>query len=271
MNKKPKPWDQLYENLFIRCSNDRTFKLLSEWITKILSNADRLLKDAIILKDAERYDSACFLRYTASEEMAKSHILIDACRVDFLRHRNVLKSLCKAFYSHIAKYAYKTILSLPALSNMKNVEELWDNVTTHWWSSNDIESGEPDMPNETYFLREYPLYIDYYDQEWHNPQYARLSINISLLGYDISETVEDLNLLHSTHDAGLYMPESLSIINDIYKRHYINAITPIEEVNRIYRKVAHRIEDELNIPKEIFIQSAISKWALYHFVTNRGF
>jgi len=273
MNEQPIPWDQLYKNLFERRDSNQTFSLLSEGITAFLRKAEDLITDAMILKDAERYEIASFLGYTASEEMAKIHIFIDACRVDLPRHNNVLKKLCKSFYSHIAKYAYKEVLSFPALYDMEQVKEAWDYQMIRWWPSNDIESGEPDMPHTTYFRRELPLYVDYieYDQQWYNPRIENRPLIISTLVLEISNAKEKLELLRNTYDIGLYKLESLSIINDVYKRHYINERTPTGEVDRIYMKAAQQIENELGIPQEKFTQSTISKWPLYHFVTVSRF
>ncbi len=99
MGNQPAPWDILYKNLFV---SSNTFAILSDGFDVLLENVERLVNDANLLKDSDGYITASFLGSTAREEMAKVHLLVDACRLDFSRHESVLKRLCKAFYSHIA-------------------------------------------------------------------------------------------------------------------------------------------------------------------------
>ena len=83
LDKKPNPGDVLYKDLFATRDRDQTFAIISDGCTIILKNADRLVKDAKLLKDGGGYVSASFLAFAAREETAKSHILLDACRLDF--------------------------------------------------------------------------------------------------------------------------------------------------------------------------------------------
>ena len=269
MEKQPYPWYLLYQNLFASRNGHETFVIISEGLTVLLENADRLVKDAKLLKEGGGYWSASFLGTTAREEMAKSHILVDACRLDFSRQRSVLKRLCKAFYSHIAKYAYYTVLSFPALYDMEEIKEAWNNATKRWWPSNS-ESSEPDMPHDTKYLREMPLYVDFgdWDEGWYNPQAQKGTLFISARTYTIDEAQQDLDLFRTTHDAGLYKPKSLSTLNDVYKKLFITEKTPMQEIDFVYEKVGQQIEKVLDIPQRKFTGSFISKWPLYHFVNT---
>ena len=169
--KPPMPAKLLYENVFVRRDREGSLELLSEGLVAFAENAARLIDDAVLLVKAERYGTAAFLVATADEEMAKSYILLDACRLDFSRYESVLRSLCRAFYSHVAKHAYSKVTRFK-WHNMAHVKEVWDVETTRWWSSPGYESGEPDMPHETYFEREMPLYVDFVDQDqkWFTPR-----------------------------------------------------------------------------------------------------
>ncbi|PKN52824.1 MAG: hypothetical protein CVU55_06280 [Deltaproteobacteria bacterium HGW-Deltaproteobacteria-13] len=266
MENQPAPWDMLYKNLFV---SNNTFTILSDGFDILLANVERLVKDANLLKDTDGYMTASFLGSTAREEMAKVHILIDACRLNFSRHESVLKRLCRAYYSHIAKYAYYNVLSLPRLGNMEEVKEMWENDVKKWWPSAP-ESGEPDMPHDTKYLREMPLYVDYSDWDgcWYSPQRENGSLHKSARLYSIKCAEEELALFRITHNAGLYKEESLSIINEIYMKQYVNENTKMERIYSLYGNVANQIEKRLAIPKEKFINSFITKWPLYPFVEN---
>jgi AbiV family abortive infection protein len=266
LDKKPNPGDVLYKNLFATRDRDQTFAIISDGCTIILKNADRLVKDAKLLKDGGGYVSASFLAFTAREETAKSHILLDACRLDFSHHHNVLKRLCKAFYNHVAKYAYYKVLSFPALHDMGEIKKAWENATREWRPS-EIESGEPDMPHETNYLREMPLYVDFsdWDEGWYNPQAPKGSLVISARHYQIDDAEEDLKLFRKTHELGLYKPESLSILNDTYKNLFITEKINMQEISSIYEKAGQQFEKKLAIPQTAFSSSFISKWPLYKF------
>ena len=251
MENQPAPWDILYKNLFV---STNTFAILSDGFDALLANVERLVKDANLLKDTDGYMTASFLGSTAREEMAKVHILIDACRLDFYRHKSVLKRLCKAFYSHIAKYAYYNVLRLPALSDMEEVKRIWENNVKKWWPS-DLESGEPDMPHHTKYLREMPLYVDYYDWDgcWYNPQRKKGGLLKSARLYPVEDAEKELNLFRTTHNAGLYKEESLSIINEIYMKHYITEKTKMDRIYSLYGNVANQIEIRLKIHQDKFV------------------
>src|SRR5437899_2199502 len=110
--KPPHRGKQLFENLFpAGRSLEATLEIISRGILATINNAGRLLNDARILFDAERFASGQFLLATSSEEISKAYILVDACRLDFFARRDKLLDLCSAFYSHEAKYAYQKVLN----------------------------------------------------------------------------------------------------------------------------------------------------------------
>jgi len=274
--RPPEPAKQLFENLFVRRGRDETLTQLSEGLIAVAANADRLVKDALILLEAERYASAAFLLATADEEMAKSYILLDACRVDFSRHQNVLRRLCKAFYSHIAKDAYNKVARSSHFHNMPHVKDLWDLGITRWWPADSYDATVPDMPHQTYFKRQMPLYVDFIDQDqaWFTPQVdtskSKFDQTIMIGGGALLESQAALERLRETSDAGLYSPEGLSILNEAFKKHYIKEDTSTKQISRLYEQVAQRIENELGIASERFYRSALHEWPLYHFV-SQGF
>lgn len=271
--KKPKQGTQLYENLFVSGDTTATLKLLSEGITAILSNAKRLLEDVTLLVNNERYASAGFLLTTTDEELSKVYILLDTCRLDFSRHESVLRALCRAFYDHVAKHAYKVLMRFPNLYDMSHAKEVWDIEVTRWWPVSDPESGEPDMPHETYFTREMPLYVDFieYDRRWFVPDHdTRKYIFEDHFSDEIlGKTKEEIELLATNIDIGLFRSECLFILNEIFKKHYITEKTTNDEIDNLYVAVAHHIEDRQGISLEKFIKSALYRWPLYHFAATK--
>jgi AbiV family abortive infection protein len=270
--RRPEPGKQLFDNLFVRRSGDTTLDMLSAGLTAVLNNASRLIEDVALLADSRRYASAAFLLATANEEMAKSFILIDTCRLDFSRHQDVLKRLCRAFYNHITKYAYNKVVRRDGFVSMSHVKEIWDIGVTRWWPSSDPESGWPDMPHDTYVVREMPLYVDFIDpdQKWFVPATGtRKEAFEEFLGTsDLSKSKEALERLCKTSEAGFYKPECLSILNETFKRCYITETTKTDEIGRLYEKVAERLERELGLSRTGFFASALHEWPLYHFVSR---
>jgi AbiV family abortive infection protein len=260
----PKPGMKLYENLFMDIKYEYTIKIISDGLFAINSNANRLIGDVELLIKSDRYSSAAFLLATTDEEMAKAYILLDMCRLDFTRHKNFLKNLCRAFYNHVLKSAYIEIVRFPVeFRDMTHVKELWDVEIKRWWPSG-YESGEPDMPHDTYFARELPLYVDFidFDQQWHVPQHDTRKYTFDVdLGVDsLSKSRKMLKQLCNTSESGLYSPECLSSFNEVFKDHFLSDKTDTEQIKRIYRKAAERLGFER------FKGSALSEWPLYSFV-----
>jgi len=269
--ERPKPEKQLFENLFIKRDYDETLEAISQGLVAFVDNSDRLLEDATILLKEKRFASAQFLITTADEEMAKSYILLDACRLDFSRHASVLQRLCRAFYDHVTKYSYNQVVRFSNFHDMEHVKEIWEIETTKWWPSNDYESGEPDMPHETYFVREMPLYVDFvdYDQKWSKPENIPYDYIFDKWDNGFLETRQALGQLQRTRQEGLFSTQSLSILNGNFKKAYITEKTLSDQIRRLYEKTAQEIEGKLNISKDVFFHSALHEWPLYHFTTTR--
>lgn len=270
----PKPACQLYKNLFENRDREQTLELISKGLYAILENADRLVKDVLLLVGAKRYASAAFLIANADEEMAKSYIILDACRLEFSRHQSLLRRLCQAFYSHYAKHAYNEVVRWPRLHDMDHVKEVWEADIIRWYpSSSDPESVEPDFPHDTVFEREMPLYVDLieYDQEWHTPQDNtwKFLFETRLGNGLLSKSKKAIARLRTTSELGLFNANCLSILNEVFRDQIINHKTTTNELYRIYREVAERFEKERDIPQKKFYSSALAEWPLYYFVGTK--
>jgi AbiV family abortive infection protein len=219
-NKAPNPSDLLFENLFIRRNRNSTLDVISKGLNCVAENAESLLHEAKILADSEKKARASFLVTTANEEIAKAYILLDICRLDFEKQQTILRRLCKAFYNHIAKYAYyKTIWrSTSAPIPWPRIVDFFKNDLKEWRPSESMD--EPDMPHDVYFDRESNLYVDFsdYAQTWVKPipENPRQEFDI------YSKSRKSLDRLISSNQAGLFKVEVLDIFNEVFRTKYIN-------------------------------------------------
>lgn len=271
----PAPPDRtklLYENLF--GSGDRSVALrrVSDGVSQILENAGPLLEDAELLADSKRYGRAEFLTATAREEMGKLYILVDMCRLDFVRHESILRALCKAFYKHEVKHAYfdlsaeryAGIRSLPAVKNA------FQNETQLWWLGS-YEDGEPDMPHDVYFYREANLYVDFdgYAEKWlvpNMPGKALFFEESSFLGTPVSKALKALEKLKNTRGIGLFEPEKLRVLNSHFSRQLIDEETDLSDLVFLYKAVGADLERSWGISFAQFEESEVHNWPLYSFL-----
>ena len=253
-----------------------TIKVISEGLAAIVTNVSRLIEDVKVLAATAHYSSAGFLLTTADEEMAKCYILLDACRVDFSRHQNVLKALCRAFYDHVKKHAYIQVIrdsKLFLYQDMDQVQYNWKLEIKKWWPG-DTMSGEPDMPHDTYFGREMTLYVDFLAQfqTWSIPNNASDKnefFDDSFGESKLKKTEATFDTIRETKDIGLFRVDALVEFHESFKKHYLTEKTTTEDVLKVYRDAASRIRDNCGIPVDQFKNSALSEWPLYHFVLQR--
>lgn len=266
MDNWPKPWDLLFTNLFEGRPPETSFELISEGLSASCSNADRLMSDVKFLIEAGKLSSARFLLATAREEIAKSHILVDCCRLDFSKHQPVLRKLCRAFYDHIKKYAYLEMSGLPAINDMAEARKFWDAVTERWTPA-EPNDEEPDMPHPTCFNREFPLYIDYgdYERRWLIPS-DRGETAFFKMTAPVRSAEETIEHWRKSASDSLCSPEVLTILNDVFKRHYIGDTTTKTQVDNLYNKVADDLSNKVRVSKNLFLGSPLTEWPLYHFV-----
>jgi len=268
--KPPKPGNILYRSIFKNDDDSTIIKLISDGLISVLINASRLINDVELLVYHEKYSSARFLLTTADEEIAKSYILLDMCRLDFKKYESVLRSLCKAFYDHVFKHAYNEIHRFGRIHDLNHAREIWEVEITKWWPNNDIESGEPDMPHDTYFSREMPLYVDYidYDQMWSVPSNERESFYFkSTIGIDsLAKSKKYLDRLQWSYKCGFYHPNILSIFHSEFKKYYIKNDFDRERLIKIYKKINKIITKKFPDKKGKIFSTNLFAWPIYHFL-----
>jgi len=270
-DKGPDAADLLFKNLFGECQPEASFELVAEGLSASRCNAERLLSDALRLFEAGWLSSARFLLTTAREELAKSYILVDTCKLDLERHRSQLLRLCKAFYNHISKHAYLNVLEFTNIGykTMSEVMGIWQSEVRRWWPAG-YESGEPDMPHDTYFDRQAPLYIDYgdYDQRWLIPtDSGQTAYFIEMFGSNpVSKTKKLITPWQEADSIGICSSKVLSILNAVFKKHYIQEKTTWGQLVHLYQDTAERVKAEVGILPESFMASPIVVWPLYDLV-----
>lgn len=272
----PRPPDRqklLYGVLFEGREPDATFRLISRGVDAIVDNVALLVADAELLAASDRYARADFVAAAAREEIGKFYLLLDMCRLDLTRHENYLKRLCWGFYDHITKHAYfeyctRTYAGIQTMSDLGHYFNL---ARQQWWPAGP-EDGEPDMPNDVYFLREANLYVGYddYAEEWVYPDESQGRINydpaLSFLGTPIAETREVFDRLTNEREWGLFRPESLGAVNARFKRRFFNKEAPTDELIAMHRLVADDLAKSLGTTEDAYLQSALATWPLYSFV-----
>jgi hypothetical protein len=190
--------------------------------------------------------------------------------LDFSRHASVLQKLCRAFYDHVAKYAYIELLEETLTDSMERAGRFWRIAVTRWWPAGDPEDGEPDMPHATYFYRELPLYLDFgdYERRWLVPDNANQRSRFEWQPGPLEKAERLLEPWRLADAAGLCTAEALQIVNSVFSRRYIGADTPNVELERLYSTVEERITEEIGISSESFRMSPLIRWPLYHFVAQ---
>ncbi len=263
----------MFRSLFEHADQARTFELLADGLGACCCNAERLVSDARVLAEAGRLSSARFLLTTAREEIGKSFILTDCCRLDFMKHDSVLRKLCRAFYDHISKHAYLKLIEFPEVGSMQDAQTIWETEVRRFWPGN-LESGEPDMPHDTCFDRELPLYADYdeFDHRWLVPCDADHNIYFRLmLGVTpVDKTDKLIDSWRRASFVGICSPKVLSLLNAAFKKHYIGLDSTWDDLTRLYAKLAEQVNAQTGILPDVFRVSPISKWPLYHLVCEHS-
>ena len=264
---RPKQATFLFEHLF---GGDvaQAFQCLSEGIDAILDNATILLDDAGILVDAKRYERAEFLIATAQEEMGKAYILLDMCRVDLARRQDVLRRLCRAFYSHVLKHVYFDLSAhdYAGIWELPQVQHYFRIQAQEWWPGS-MEDGEPDMPHDTFFLREANLYVDVdpYAGVWMVPRLPSKSMMFEevFIGSPLDDARAALQKLRATHELGLFRGDALQTFNERMKTLSVTERTPMDDLTALYQRVGEDLEVGLGVSSSAFEESELHNWPMY--------
>ncbi len=240
-----------------------------------LENIDRLLSDVDFLLVDKRYATASFLLATAQEEVAKIFILIDTCRLDPSKYASVLRSLCKAFYSHIAKHAYNEVRRIPIIHDMGQAADRWRIAVRRWWpGSSDPQDGEPAMPHDTVFDREVPLYVDwdYWSRTWIVPRRStnRLKFDNAHWPSELDRFRAELQTVKEAAAKGLLSAEALKTVNTIYGGTYIGDSTPMDTIHKLEEKLVASVSSTLSLSDADILKSPLVALPLYHFTTVSG-
>ena len=261
---------RFFEAIFINRKRDQSIELIADGINVLIENASRLYDDASILIKNSRWTGAKIFLTTADEEMAKVYILIDCCRLDFIRHQSVLKKLADAFYDHTIKHAYMQVVSHSNQDKIRELVEEWRYGIEYVEEPFDENAENPIEYHATHFTREIPLYIDFdfTNQCWTEPA-SYLAEYSQAMGYGQTWVEENLELLQRTQNDGFFSTDALTIFNEEYKRNYINQKIDISSIKRLNTIIAMNIEKSVGIKAELYDRSSLNKYPLYHLLTIR--
>lgn len=147
---------------------------------------------------------------------------------------------------------------------------VFQDALVRWWPSGNIEDGEPDMPHNTYWERESNLYVDFsdYSENWivPIPENPRYEFGGALGDDPYSKSLAALSRLQYTRDKGLYNPEVLVTLNDVFSKCFINDSIEEKRIIVLYSNVMERLERKLKISPDTFEKSALMEWPLYYFL-----
>lgn len=262
---RPNRPDALYDHLFGEPA-ETAFECISAGIIAIMENAEELLEDAAILVGLKRYARADFLIATAQEELGKAFVLLDMCRVN-LSQKGVLQRLCRTFYSHVLKNVYFDLSAnkYEGISTLSELQHFYRQDAKEWWPSSP-ESGEPDMPNDVYFLREANLYVDIdtYSGTWMAPNSRARSIfyEDAIFPTPLDSAREALGRFREAQHAGLFNANALQIFNEQMKQLNVSKTLSLKKLREAYGRAGQALETSLAIPIETFEKSMLYNWPM---------
>lgn len=268
--KRPSQRSMLHKALFESRTDESVLKIISSGILALCENARRLLDDAKILTNADRFSAACFLLATADEEAAKVYILLDMARLDFAKHQGELGKLCKAFYNHLSKHAYIETTRFNRLWDMAHLKKVVEMEKVEWFKGN-YESGEPDMPAQALMVREGSLYVDFsdYDDAWFTPSWSKEMVlgwgsEEGRIGGALAEVEGSVRRLEETRDAGLFSLECLQIFHGVFSQVFITSNTTNKELKALYDHFLKRLEEQgIHLSETLRNDNALLEWPLY--------
>jgi AbiV family abortive infection protein len=233
----------------------------------MLDHAATLLDDAAILVDARRYERAEFLIATAQEEMGKAYMLIDMARVDLANRQETLHRLCRAFYDHVTKHVYFDLSAheYAGIWELAHVKDAYRIGMRRWWRAAP-ESGEPDMPHDTHFLREANLYVDFdsFSGTWAVPHLpSKAMLFESTLPTPLDDARKALAKLQATRTQRLFSAESLRTFNEHMKKLFIANQTATADLLALYQETGAALESALGLAASSFDKSELRNWPLY--------
>lgn len=267
-NRMPSRAADLFRDLVAEGA-DVTASRVSEGISTLSQHLAELRSDIEILVGHDRLSRAAFLLSAAEEELAKVFILLDLMRIDTRKHGDQARALCGAFYDHVRKYAYLAVQRWEGLRDMRQAKELFELETKKWFPA-DPESGEPDMPHDTVFLREMNLYVDFihYDQRWWLPGLADSRDRFTESAYPHSWDAfqQDFDALGVTVTQHLTTPEALSLLNNHFRSVPISESTDISVVDETHQRLYRDLHQLCAVTAEDFRRSLVPRVPLYAFV-----
>jgi len=239
-------------------SDQNFFSTVSEGLTSILENSNRIAEDALKLAEDKRMEGHEILRGIAQEEIAKFFILLDAVRCDRTNSRQFSIQLWRS-NDHLAKGIYANVYDFN-LATFGELKEYIDNNRKEFYLDG-FEGAEYIFPNSILFDRERKIYVDYVETdegyEWWMPE--RLP-KTGLLSRPLPFPA--LQLAIAFHDSGCTKPDALQVIADKWRPIQMRDDFHILKIKELNKETLEELAKKglLNKqPKEVY-QQIIQKW-----------
>jgi len=292
-SRRPERSELLFNTLFADGDQNRTLALIADGLATVLNHVAELLTDVEVLVGASRYARARFLIATADEELGKCHLLLDCARLEVQKHKSDLKVLSKAFYDHIAKYAYMRLwrFGSPRSNTWWNMEEacgIFNSDRVEFWKaiSGSVEEppDEPDMPHSTYFHREMNLYVELLETgEWwvSPPSYGEhefdraLSLRHrssrgSIVTFELRDQTRDhLEAFDTLRNGRALSEQALRAMNDVWRQTYVNRSWKRDQLDALWERTAEAVACASALACGDLLASPLCFWPCNHALQTR--
>ena len=291
--RRPERARILFDTLFGHGDQNRTLALIADGLVTVLNHVAELLIDAEILVGGGRYARARFLIATADEELGKCHLLLDCARLDVQKHESDLKNLSRAFYDHIAKYAYMRLwrFGSPLSYSWWDMEQpvgIFNSDRVEFWKATsawyDEPPDEPDMPHNTYFHREMNLYVEllatghwsvsppsYGEHEFDRSLSLRYrSSQGSILTFELrDQTSHHLEAFSALTKSGALSEPALQAMNDVWRKNYVSKASHRNQLDALWQKTADAVTRSCSFDRGDLLASPLCFWPSYHALQTR--
>ena len=268
--RRPPQWKLLWQGLREDRSESQTIELISVGCELAVKNAGRLGSNVELLVSKQCFATAMFLVTVIEEELAKVMILIDLARLDFIKHDNIAKDLCWAFYDHVSKAAYVQVWRSSRFRSMQDVAKKFESARVKWWPSDGYE--EPDMIHTHLLWREFSVYVD---MDWTHGEFAGPDDKHARFFFteeDLSSTgwSKTLDLVAEFDEAlrdGILSARSLDILHSNCSKHLFGKDSPPSLIQRAYAAMCDELLREGVVSEEQTApHNVLCGWPLYRLL-----
>ncbi len=239
-----RPVTLLFDNLLRDNSTEVVLELVAQGCEVILANARRLATDTACLLNSGGFSSASVLSLTVEEEIAKVLILLDLAKLDFCKHENFAKGLCRAFCSHTDKAARFAVLTKwHPETGMPGAKQTILDAKIEWKPA-DESSGQPSLASRHAYRRDFSLYadMDWTTGRWCMPNDAQSRAYFDpAFGGEWPDSLRQLGKLERDLNKGLFSPEAVAVVHEAYHHGTFLKEGSEQAFLRVLKKASHEL------------------------------